>query len=93
MVIVGKRGAVRLAMAAKLAAPTLAARLSLARVDVTMLLGWSAVGGALHPVWLVWRLHQFTAGEMPDRIDGAIALALIFILWFCIPPLIALARV
>ena len=36
------------------------------------------------------RLHRFTAGEMPERIDGSIALALTFILWFCIPPMIAL---
>jgi hypothetical protein len=30
-------------------------------------------------------------GPMPERIDGAIILALTFILWFCVPPLIALA--
>ena len=27
---------------------------------------------------------------MPERIDGAIVLALTFILWFCVPPLIIL---
>ena len=31
-----------------------------------------------------------TAGEMPERIDGAIVLALTFMLWFCVPPLIIL---
>ena len=90
VVILGKRGAVRLAMAASLAAPTLAALLSLTPVDMLALLGWSAAGGAIHAAWLVRRLHRFTAGEMPERIDGSIALALTFILWFCIPPMIAL---
>ena len=47
---------------------------------------------ALRAVWILWRLRQFTAGEMPERIDGAIAMALTFILWFCIPPLIVLTR-
>jgi hypothetical protein len=27
-------------------------------------------------------------GPMPERIDGTIILALTFILWFCVPPLI-----
>ena len=30
------------------------------------------------------------AGEMPERIDGAIVLALTFMLWFSVPPLIIL---
>ena len=90
VVILGKRGAVRLAMAASLAAPSLAALLSLARADMAALLGWSAAGGAVHAVWLLRRLRRFTAAEMPERIDGAIVLALSFILWFCVPPLIAL---
>ena len=92
VVILGKRGTVRLAMAASLAAPTIAALLSLAREDMAALLGWSAAGGAVHAVWLLRRLRRFTAGEMPERIDGAIVLALTFILWFCVPPLIALTR-
>ena len=92
VVILGKRGAVRLAMAASLAAPTIAALLSLAGEDTAALLGWSAAGGAVHAVWLLRRLRRFTAGEMPERIDGAIVLALTFILWFCVPPLIALTR-
>ena len=92
VVILGKRGAVRLAMAASLAAPTIAALLSLAREDMAALLGWSAAGGAVHAVWVLRRLRRFTAGEMPERIDGAIVLALTFILWFCVPPLIALTR-
>ncbi|HEY8708523.1 MAG TPA: hypothetical protein VIM34_11045 [Burkholderiaceae bacterium] len=87
VVILGKRGAMRLAMAA-----SLAALLSLAREDMAALLGWSAAGGAVHAVWLLRRLRRFTAGEMPERIDGAIVLALTFILWFCVPPLIALTR-
>ena len=44
----------------------------------------------MHAVWLWRRLRRFTAGEMPERIDGAIVLALTFILWFCVPPLIIL---
>ena len=92
VVILGKRRTARLAMAATVAAPTLAALLSLVRPDMAALLGWSAIGGAVHGTWLWLRLRRFTAGEMPERIDGAIVLALTFILWFCIPPLIALMR-
>ena len=90
VVRLGKRGAVRLAMAAGLAAPAIAALLALAKEDMAALLGWSAAGGAVHAVWLLRRLRRFTAGEMPERIDGAIILALTFILWFCVPPLIIL---
>ena len=79
-------------MAATLAAPTITAMLSLARENMAALLGWSAAGGAVHAVWLLRRLHRFTAGEMPERIDGAIILALTFILWFCVPPLNILNR-
>lgn len=92
VVILGKRSTARLAMGATVAAPALAALLSVARPDMAALLGWSAAGGAVHGVWLVRRLRRFTAGEMPERIDGAIVLALTFILWFCVPPLIALMR-
>ena len=83
---------VSLAIAATLAAPTIAALLSLTTEGMAALLGWSAAGGAVHAVWLLRRLRRFTAGEMPERIDGAIVLALTFILWFCVPPLIALTR-
>lgn len=92
VVILGKRSTARLAMAVTVAAPALAALLSLARPDMAALFGWSAAGGAVHGVWLWRRLRQFTAGEMPERIDGTIVLALTFILWFCVPPLIALTR-
>jgi 1,4-dihydroxy-2-naphthoate octaprenyltransferase len=92
VVIFGKRAAVRLAMAASLAAPAIAALLCLARADMAALLGWSAAGGAIHGAWLFRRLRRFTTREMPERIDGAIVLALTFMLWFCIPPLIALTR-
>ena len=92
VVRLGKRSAVRLAMAASLAAPGIAALLAMVKEDMAALLGWSAAGGAVHAVWLVRRLHRFTAGEMPERIDGAIILALTFILWFCVPPLIILHR-
>ena len=92
VVILGKRNTARLAMVATATAPALAALLSLAWPDLAALLGWSAAGGAVHGVWLWLRLRRFTTGEMPERIDGAIVLALTFILWFCIPPLMALAR-
>ena len=92
VVVLGKRGAARLAMAATVAAPTVAAVLALARPDMTALLGWSAAAGALHAIWLWRRLRQFTVSEMPERIDGAIVLALTFILWFCVPALIVLTR-
>jgi 1,4-dihydroxy-2-naphthoate octaprenyltransferase len=92
VVILGKRGAVRLAMIATLAAPTLAALFSLARFDIASLLLWTVGGGSVHAAWLLLRLHRLTSGEIPERIDGTIALALTFILWFCVPPLIALAR-
>ena len=92
VVMLGKRGAVRLAIAATLAAPAIAALLALTTEGMAALLGWSAAGGAVHAIWLLRRLRRFTAGEMPERIDGAIVLALTFILWSCVPPLIALTR-
>ncbi len=91
VVLLGKRRTARLAMAAALAAPATAALLALARPDMAALLGWGAFGGAVHGAWLWWRLRGFTVQEMPERIDGAIVLALTFILWFCIPPLLVLA--
>jgi 1,4-dihydroxy-2-naphthoate octaprenyltransferase len=93
VVILGKRGAVRLAMAATIAAPILAAWLALLRPELTALFGWSAAAGAVHGVWLWRRLRRFTVSDMPERIDGTIVLALTFMLWFCIPPLIALMLV
>ena len=92
VVILGKRAAARLAIAASLAAPAIAALLALTRADMAALLVWSAGGGAIHGIWLWRRLRRFTAGEMPERIDGAIVLALTFMLWFCVPPLLALTR-
>jgi len=91
VVMLGPRPAIRLAMAACLAAPAVAALLSLTRMEMSALLGWSAAGGALHATWLWRRLHRLTNGNLPDRIDGPIVLALTFILWFCVPPLVVLA--
>jgi hypothetical protein len=79
-------------MAATLAAPACAALVSLTQPDMAALLGLSAIGGGVHAAWLLRRLRRFTAAEMPDRIDGVIVMALTFILWFCVLPLIALAR-
>jgi len=91
VVILGPHSAICLAMAACLAAPTVAALFSLTRMDTAPLLGWSAAGGAVHAAWLWRRLHRLKKGNLPDRIDGPIVLALTFILWFCVPPLIVLA--
>lgn len=91
VVILGPRAAIRLAMAACVAAPTAAALLALTRLDMSALLGWSAAGGAAHAVWLWRRLRRLSTGHLPDRIDGPIVLALTFSLWFCVPPLIVLA--
>jgi 1,4-dihydroxy-2-naphthoate octaprenyltransferase len=89
--MLGPRAAIRLAMAACLAAPAMAAMLALTRTGILALLGWSAAGGTVHAIWL-WRcLHRLANGNLPDRIDGPIVLALTFILWFCVPPLIVLA--
>ncbi|PKO31283.1 MAG: NAD(P)H dehydrogenase [Betaproteobacteria bacterium HGW-Betaproteobacteria-7] len=91
VVILGPRAAIRLAMAACLAAPAVAALLALMRLDMAALLGWSAAGGSVHAIWL-WRCLQRLANDkLPERIDGPIVLALTFILWFCVPPLIVLA--
>jgi hypothetical protein len=69
----------------------MAALLALTRTDLSALLGWSAAGGTLHAIWL-WRcLHRLANDKLPDRIDGPIVLALTFMLWFCVPPLIVLA--
>jgi putative NADPH-quinone reductase/1,4-dihydroxy-2-naphthoate octaprenyltransferase len=90
VVKLGPRAAIRLAMAACLAAPAVAALLALTRTDMSALLGWSAAGGAAHAAWLWRSLRRLTTGNLPDRIDGPIVLALTFILWFCVPPLIVL---
>lgn len=91
VVLFGPRVAVRLAMAACIAAPAVAAMVALTNSDKWALLGWSAAGGAVHALWL-WRcLRRLAQGEIPDRIDGPIVRALTFILWFCVPPLIVLA--
>jgi putative NADPH-quinone reductase/1,4-dihydroxy-2-naphthoate octaprenyltransferase len=91
VVKLGPRAAIRVAMAACLAAPAIAALLALTRTDLSALLVWSAVGGTVHAIWL-WRcLRRLANDQLPDRIDGPIVLALTFILWFCVPPLIVLA--
>jgi putative NADPH-quinone reductase/1,4-dihydroxy-2-naphthoate octaprenyltransferase len=90
VVMLGKRAAIRLAMGSCLAAPALAALMSMTSVDMAALLTWSAVGGAIHAGWLWRRLKRLVAEDIPERIDGPIVLALTFILWFCVPPLVVL---
>jgi 1,4-dihydroxy-2-naphthoate octaprenyltransferase len=93
VVILGMQRAVRLAMAACLIAPLLATMLWLTHINSAAQLGWSVFGGTLHGFWLFRRLRRLTIGELSGRIDGAIVLALTFILWFCVPQLVALALV
>ncbi len=88
----GQRAAIRLAMATCMAAPVVAALLVLTRTDMAALPGWSVAGGAVHAAWLWRRLHRLSAGQLPVRIDGPIVVALIFALWFCVPPLVVLMR-
>ena len=92
VVSLGHRAAIRLAMATCLAAPAVAALLVLIRTDMATLLGWSVAGGTGHAACLWGRLRRLSAGNLPDRIDGSIVLALTFILWFCVPPLVVLMR-
>lgn len=90
VVMLGPRAAIRVAMAACLAAPAVAALLALTRTDLSALLVWSAAGGTVHAIGL-WRcLRRLANDHLPDRIDGPIVLALTFILWFCVPQLIVL---
>lgn len=91
VVMWGRRVAIRLATASAIAAPVVAALIVLARPEMAALLGWSAAGGAVHAAWLWRRLHRLAAGSLPARIDGPIVLALTFMLWFCVPPLVVLA--
>jgi 1,4-dihydroxy-2-naphthoate polyprenyltransferase len=90
VVMLGKRAAIRLAMGACLAAPALAALMSMTSEDMAALLTWSAAGGAIHAAWLWRRLQRLVAKDIPERIDGPIVVALTFILWFCVPPLVVL---
>ena len=90
VVMLGKRAAIRLAMGACLAAPALAAMMSMTSEDMAALLSWSAAGGAVHAAWQWRRLQGLVAEDIPERIDGPIGLALTFILWFCVPPLVVL---
>ncbi|MBA3478370.1 MAG: NAD(P)H-dependent oxidoreductase [Lautropia sp.] len=90
VVALGARSAVRLSAVAATAAPIIAAMLALARPDMAALLGWGVAGGTVHAIFLVRRLSRLAAGPMPERIDGPIVLALTFMLWFCVPPLVVL---
>ena len=69
-----------------------AALLLLARTDWQRCSAGASPAAACHAVWLWRRLHRLFARDLPERIDGAIVLALTFILWFCVPPLVVLIR-
>jgi len=91
VVILGASRTLRLATLACLAAPALALVLILLRSDLVPLLWGSIAGGSLHALWLWQRLRRLAGRrEVPDRIDGTIAVALGYLLWFCIPPLAVL---
>lgn len=52
---------------------------------------WCAVPATAHAVWLCSRLRRYVqSGCPPGRIDGLLIIALTFMLWFCVLPLIAL---
>ena len=54
-------------------------------------LWWTALPAIPHAVWLAMRLRRFTAcGSPPGRIDALLILALAFMIWFCLVPLIAM---
>lgn len=93
VVQLGVRATLRLAMAATVLAPAIGLLLVFTRPDVAPLLGWGVVGAGLHGAWLWRRLRQLLSLEaLPDRIDGTIVIALSFMLWLCIPPLVVLMR-
>ncbi len=90
VVALGLAATLRLAMAATVLAPTLGLLLVLIHPEVAQLLGWGVAGASLHAAWLWQRLHRLSRQAMPARIDGPIAMALGFLLWFCVPPLLVL---
>lgn len=93
VVQLGLRNTLRLALVATVLAPAVGLLVVLVRPELVPLLGWGLVGATLHAVWLWKRLRGLLAqAAVPNRIDGPIVIALTFMLWFCIPPLIALMR-
>lgn len=93
VVRLGHRHTLRLAMAATVMAPSLGLLAVLLHPDLAALLGWGVAGATLHAAWLWQRLRQLlNAAALPDRIDGPIIVALTFMLWFCVPPLVVLLR-
>jgi 1,4-dihydroxy-2-naphthoate polyprenyltransferase len=94
VVLLGHAASVRLAIVATVLAPSVGLLLVLTRPDIAPLLGWGVAGGTVHAAWL-WKrlrdlLRHLSRQAMPGRIDAVIAIALSYILWFCIPPLIVL---
>jgi 1,4-dihydroxy-2-naphthoate polyprenyltransferase len=87
VVKLGKRGAVRLAMAACAAAAAvgmIAHAYEWASDAYSMLI----YGALPHAAWLLWKLHLFQRNpNPPQRIDGLMVLALTYMLWFCAAPL------
>jgi 1,4-dihydroxy-2-naphthoate polyprenyltransferase len=91
VVKLGLRNTLRLAMAATVLAPATGLLLLLVRPELVPLLGWGVAGATAHAAWLWKRLRGLLALDVvPERIDGTIVVALTFMLWFCVPPLIAL---
>ena len=71
VVMLGKRGAIRLAMARPPGRAGACGADVADAADMAALLSWSAAGGAVHAVWLWRRLRRLPRVEMPERIDGA----------------------
>lgn len=89
-VVLGKQKAAAVALIATLLAPIAAIGLMIFHPQVADLMTWSVLGGMLHALWLASRLRRFTHVAMPERIDSLLAIALSFILWFCVPPALVL---
>lgn len=86
-VLLGSRGAVRIAQGTAVTA-TLAAGLLCLIAPAAQVFLWLGVLSLPHACWLVWRLERYLhSGRPPGRIDGLMALALSYILWFVVVPL------
>jgi putative NADPH-quinone reductase/1,4-dihydroxy-2-naphthoate octaprenyltransferase len=92
VVKLGHAATLRLATVATVLAPSVGLLLVMTHPGIAELLGWGVLGGSVHAAWLWRRLHRLSRHPMPGRIDSVIVLALSFMLWFCVPPLIVLVH-
>lgn len=91
-VLLGPARAVRVVQGAAVLAASAAVILHYAGPFSTHFLGLAIVA-VPHGVVLVWRLERYLARKRPPgRIDGLMALALLYIVWFVLMPLLSLMR-